>query len=99
MSFRNSAQQGAGFKTAVIVCAVLVGLALSLQAAHVHLDAKSRAAKHCSICSGVHIALPSAQGHIAVANVNTAVGRVVIETYVHVQFHSFSLFNRPPPSA
>ncbi len=99
MSFRNSARRGAGFKTAVIVCAVLVGFALSLQAAHVHLDAKSRAAKHCSICSGAQIALPSALGQIAVANVSTAFGRVIAETYVHVQFLFFSLFNRPPPSA
>lgn len=84
-------------KAASIACILLVALGVSFQVAHLHLDAKLAPGKHCSICLGAHVALPSVGVHPLVSKAATPAAPVVAKLAGHVPFHSFSLYNRPPP--
>jgi hypothetical protein len=99
MEQRDHSQRGIGFKTAAILIALLMSLALSAQAAHVHLESKTGTAKHCSVCSAGHIAPPTLQSHLPHADAARQANPVIVAAGHHTQFRAFSLFTRPPPSA
>lgn len=84
-------------KATALACVLVVGLGLSLQAAHLHLETKLAPATHCPICLGAHVALPSVGTAPVVSQAASPAIRAVTETAGHTQFHSYSLYNRPPP--
>jgi hypothetical protein len=94
---RRPVGQSTAKKVASVACILLVGLGLSLEATHLHLDAKLAPAKHCSVCLSPHAALASAGASPVVSQTASTATLVTAETAGHVPFHSFSLYNRPPP--
>jgi len=84
-------------KAMFIACILLVTLGLSLEATHHHLDAKLAPAKHCSVCLGAHVALPSAGTSPVISQATVPAVQVAGEAAGHTPFHSFHLYNRPPP--
>ena len=84
-------------KATSLACILLVALGLSFQAAHLHLDAKFAPAKHCSVCLSPQVALASAGAHAPASGAATPASRVAIVAAAYIPFHSFSLYNRPPP--
>ena len=85
-------------KVLVVLCALLVGIALSAQAIHFHADGTD-SEKHCSVCSGAHLAMPVAQAYVAAQHVVTASDPVPQRsTFVSRDLPS-QLFNRPPPAS
>lgn len=86
-------------KATSLACILLVALGLSFQAAHLHLDAKFAPAKHCSVCLSPQVAMAAAGAHAPVSGDATPALRVALVSAAYVPFHSFSLYNRPPPLA
>jgi hypothetical protein len=94
----GSTERGRRFKAIVLCCALVFAIALSVEAAHVHIDGKSQAQHHCSICSGAHIALVTAQQHVTVSNSARGPVAAAREQRSYVRDLPCVLFNRPPPS-
>src|SRR3954452_1320620 len=92
-------QRGRAFKILVLCCAMALAIVLSVEAAHIHIDGKSQAEHHCSICSGAHVAVASTQLHLVVAPAFSAALRVATPQRSYVQDLPCELFNRPPPFA
>jgi hypothetical protein len=98
MGFRSRpVVHSAAMKVASVACILLVGLGLSLEAGHLHLNARLGPAKHCSVCLSPHVALASASASPVVSESAQPAAQVTAESSGHVKFHSFSLYNRPPP--
>lgn len=98
MFHRGYARPNAAFKAMVVCCALLVGLALSVEAVHFHPDGGATNEKHCSLCSGAHFAVPMMQAQVTgnpVAAAACAVLRPITGTTRGLPFH---LFRRPPPA-
>jgi hypothetical protein len=94
----GSSHHGRLFKAIVLYCALVFAIALSVEASHVHVDSKSQPQHHCSICSGAHIALVTAQQHVAVSHTARCSVAVTPEQRSYTQDLPCDLFNRPPPS-
>jgi len=95
---RGHFRQNTTFKVMVLLCAILVGAALSAQAFHFHPDGNPGNEKHCSICSGAHFAMPVVHTHVTSAHTTTTAPGQARPIQVSVRHLPFSLFNRPPPS-
>ncbi|HVP42029.1 MAG TPA: hypothetical protein VMS96_01280 [Terriglobales bacterium] len=80
----------------VVFCALLVALALSIEAAHVHPNGNANE-KHCSICSGAHFAMPVVQAQHSGKQAATSANNVPKQVKVAARELPFNLFDRPPP--
>jgi hypothetical protein len=98
MELRGDTRRGAARKLTAAVCVLLVAFGLSLQAIHLHLDAKPGTAKPCSTCLGAHTPLQSSQAAPSISLAAAPVGVIAVSLVRHVPFRPFSLYNRPPPS-
>jgi hypothetical protein len=95
----GSPQRGRTFNILVLCCAMVLAVVLSVEAAHIHIDGRSQAEHHCSICSGAHIAIATVQLHLVAAPMSTGAVLVTAPKSSYVQNLPCELFNRPPPSA
>ncbi len=89
----------AAFKAMAVCCALLVGLALSVEAVHFHPDGNPSNEKHCSICSGAHFAMPVVQAHLSAKHATHTAPSTARPVTVPARDLPFNLFDRPPPPA
>ena len=99
MSHRGYTPRATAFKAIVVFCALLAGLALSIEAVHFHPDGNAANEKHCSICSGAHFAMPVVQAHLSAKHAAASTNKVPKEVRVAARDLPFNLFDRPPPPA
>ena len=78
---------------------MVLAVVLSVEAVHIHLDGKSQAEHHCSICSGAHIAIATVQLHLVGATAASGAVAVIAEQRSYLKDLPCDLFTRPPPYA
>lgn len=98
MLHRGESRRDTAFKAIVLFCALLVGLALSIEAVHFHPDGNASNEKHCSICSGAHFAMPVVQAHLSAKQAAATAKSAPKQVKVAVRDLPFNLFDRPPPT-